>query len=78
MKQRKNYSNTKVIARNLLLNFSYRRFKQADFNKDSFIVDIMTFLMQNFNPIDLDRKLDVEKNAIWLNFCGTILFHTGL
>ena len=61
MKQRKNYSTTKVKARNLLTDVSYRRFKPTDFNKDNFIVDIMTFLTQNFNPINLDRKLDVEK-----------------
>ena len=35
-----NYSNTKVKARNLLTNVSYRRFKQSDFNTSSFIVDI--------------------------------------
>ena len=40
---------------------TYGRFKQTDFKKDSFIVDIMTFLTQNFIPINLDRKLDVEK-----------------
>ena len=61
MRERKDYSNTKVKTRNLLTNVSYRRFKQTDFDKNNFIVDIMPFLTQNFNPINLDRKLDSEK-----------------
>ena len=61
MKRRNDYSNTKVKTRNLLTNVSYRRFKQSDFNKTSFIVDILSFLVQNFNPINLDIKLDTEK-----------------
>ena len=68
MKQRKNYSSTKVKARNLLRKVSYRRFKQTDFNKANFIVDIITFLTQSFNPINLDRKLDVEKERDMIKF----------
>ena len=60
MKRRKDYSNTKVKTRNLLTNVSYRRFKQSDFNKNSFIIDILSFLAQNFNPINLDRKVYIE------------------
>ena len=59
-----NYSNTKVNPRNLLTNVSYRRFKQSDFNTSSFIVDILSFLVQNFNPINLDRKLDNIKRNV--------------
>ena len=61
MKRGKNYSNTKVKARNLLTNASYRRFKQSDFNKTSFVVDILSILVQHFNPINLERKSNVEK-----------------
>ena len=61
MRQRKDYSNTKVKTRNLLTNVSYRRFKQTDFNKKNFIVDIMSFVTQNFNTVNLDRKFDLEK-----------------
>ena len=68
MKQRKDYSNTKVKTRNLLTNVSYRRFKQSDFNKDSFIIDILSFLVQNFNPINLERKLDIEKERDMVKF----------
>ena len=68
MRQRKDYSNTKIKTRNLLTNVSYRRFKQTDFNKNNFIVDIMSFLTQNFNPINLDRKLDSEKERDMVKF----------
>ena len=78
MRERKDYSNTKVKTRNLLTNVSYRRFKQTDFNKKKLIVDIVSFLTQDFNPVNLDRKLDQKKNAIWLNFCGTIVFCMSL
>ena len=61
MKRRKDYSNTKVKTRNLLTNVSDSRFKQSDFNKTSFIVDILSFLVQNFNPINFKRKLDLQK-----------------
>ena len=61
MKQRKHYSNKKVKARNLLTNVSYRRFKQSDLNKISFIIDMLSFLVKNFNPINLERKFDVYK-----------------
>ena len=68
MKQRKDYSNTKVKTRNLLTDVSYRRFKQSDFNKNSFIIDILSFLVQNFNPINLERKLDIEKERDMVKF----------
>ena len=68
IKRRNDYSNTKVKTRNLLTNVSYRRFKQSDFNKTSFIVDILSFLVQNFNPINLDIKLDTEKERDMIKF----------
>ena len=68
IKRRKDYSNTKVKTRNLLTNVLYRRFKQSDFNKDSFIVDILSFLLQNFNPINLERKLEMEKERDIVQF----------
>ena len=71
MKRRKGYSNTKVKTRNLLTNVSYRRFKQSDKKivyKNSFIIDILLFLVQNFNPINLERKLDTEKERDMVKF----------
>ena len=60
IKRRNYYINTKVKTRNLLTVF-YRRFNQSDFNKKSFIVDILSFLVQHFNPVNLDIKLDTDK-----------------
>ena len=57
-----NYSNTKVKARNLLTIVSYRRFKQKGFNNSSFIIDILQFVVLYFTPINLDRKLNNEKD----------------
>ena len=68
MRQRKDYSSSKVKTRNLLTNVSCRRFKQTDFNKEKFIVNIMSFLTQNFNPINLDRKLNLEKEHDMIKF----------
>ena len=68
MIRKKDYSNTKVKTRNLLTNVFYRRFKQSDFNKSGFIIDILPFLLQNFNPINLDRKLDTEKEYDMIKF----------
>ena len=68
MKRRKGYSNMKVKTRNLLTNVSYRRYKQSDFNKSGFIIDILSFSLQNFNPINLDRKLDTEKERYMVKF----------
>ena len=68
IKRRSDYSNTKVKTRNLLTNVSYRRFKQSDFHNSSFIVDILSFLVQNFNPVNLDIKLDLEKERDMVTF----------
>ena len=60
------YSNTKVKARNLLTNVSYRRYKQQDFNNARFVIDILSFLVQNFNPSNLDRKLYNENERLYI------------
>ena len=61
MKKRPDYSSTKVKTRNLLTNVSYRRVKQSDFNNQNFVIYILSFMVQNFNPVNLDIKLEVEK-----------------
>ena len=68
MKKRPDYSSTKVKTRNLLSNVSYRRFKQSDFNNQSSIIDILSFMVQNFNPINLDIKLEFEKERDMIKF----------
>ena len=46
----------------MLTNVSYRRFKQSDFIKQFYYWCFKTsYLLQNFNPINLDKKLDNEK-----------------
>ena len=57
--KKNHYSNTKVKTRNSLTNDSYRRYKQKDFDNVSFIIDILSFIAQNFNPIGLERKLEI-------------------
>ena len=68
MKRRSGYSNTKVKTRNLLTNVSYRRFKKSDFPKNNFIIDIVSFLVQNFDPVNLDIKLDTDKERETIKF----------
>ena len=67
-KQKSDYSSTKVKARNLLTNASYRRFKQSGFYKDSFVIDILSFMVQNFNPVNLNIKLEIEKERDMVKF----------
>ena len=62
------YSSTKVKARNLLTNVGYRRFKETDFLNLNFIVDLLSFLLQNFNPINIDRKVDTEDEQLMIQF----------
>ena len=68
LKRRSDYSNTRVKTRNLLTNVPYRRFKQSDFNNKSFIIDILSFLVQNFNPVNLDIKFDIDKEQDIVKF----------
>ena len=49
MKQRKDYSTTKVKTRNLRTKVSNRIFAQFEFHKNSFIIDTLSFLVQNLN-----------------------------
>ena len=66
------YSNTKVKTRNLLTNVSYRRYKQKDFAKASFIIDILSFIVQNFNPTELERKLELENEIQYIKMMWDI------
>ena len=59
IKRRKDYSNTKVKTKNLLTNVSYIRFKKFYFNKGSFIIEILSFLLQNVTSIYLEKKLNI-------------------
>ena len=67
-KRSTSYSSTKIKARNLLTNVGYRRFKSSDFSNLNFIVDILSFILQNFNPINLDRKVDQEDEKLMMKY----------
>ena len=67
-KRNTTYSSTKLKARNLLTNVGYRRFKSSDFANYNFIVDILSFILQNFDPINIDRKVDSEDEQLMINF----------
>ena len=45
-KKSKPYSNTKVKARHFLTNIACKRYKDSDFQKDNFVVDVFSFLVQ--------------------------------
>ena len=68
MKRRSDYSNTKVKTKNLPTNVSYRRFKQSDFHKNNFIIDKVSFLVQSFNAVNFDIKLDTDKERETVKF----------
>ena len=67
-KQKAFYSSTKVKARNLLTNVAYRRYKESDFNKTTFVIDILSFLVYNCNPTNLEIKLETDKERDMIKF----------
>ena len=67
-KRNTEYSSTKVKARNLLTNISYRRYKESDFMNLNFIIDLLTFTLQYFNPIDIAQKVNDEDEQKMINF----------
>ena len=76
IKHRSDYSNTKVKTRNLLPNVSYRRFKQSDFHKNNFIIDILSFKISIL--LICIKSLTQIKKERQLNFCGTNVFQSSL
>ena len=72
------YSSTKVKARNLLTNVGYRRFKESDFKNQSFVTDILSFLLHNFNPINIDRKVDTENEQKMISFLWEVCVPVSL
>ena len=62
------YSSAKVKARNLLTNVAYRRYKLSDFNRKDFVIDILSFLVFNCNPTNLEIKLETDKERDMIKF----------
>ena len=67
-KQKAFYSSTKEKARNLLTNVAYRRYKLSDFNKTNFVIDILSFMVYNCNPTNLEIKLETDKEREMIKF----------
>ena len=70
--KKRKYSTTKVKTRNILTNLSYTRVNNLDFDNYSYVLDILTFIVQYLNVFLLDIKLEteLEKNMllfIWQN-----------
>ena len=58
MRKNVNCSPTKVKARNFLINISYNRIKNSDFENRSFIIDCYSFILLYLNPFYLERKFE--------------------
>ena len=76
--KKRKYSATKVKTRNILTNLSYIRVNRLDFDNKSYVLDILTFIIQYLNSFLLDLKLetDLEKNMlmfVWQNCLPTKL-----
>ena len=70
---RQRYSTTKVKVRNFLTNIAYRRYKKPDFENSNFVIDVYSFLLQNLNPLMIDRKFDNDNDrqcikTLWQKF----------
>ena len=50
----------------------FRRYKQKDFATASLIIDILSFIVQNFNPIGLERKLEIETERQYIKMMWDI------
>ena len=59
-------------ARNLLTNVAYRRYKISDFEKKTFVVDILSFMVFNCNPTNLEIKLETDKEREMIKFLWDI------
>ena len=76
--KKRKYSATKVKTRNILTNLSYIRINSLDFDNKSYVLDILTFIIQYLNVFLLDIKLEteLEKNMlmfVWQNCLPTKL-----
>ena len=75
---RKRYSTTRIKARNFLTNIAYRRYKKFDFNNGNFVIDVYSFLLQNLNPLMINRKFDMKMIGNALNCYGKNIYHYNL
>ena len=67
----KNYSTSKIKARNFLTNVSYNRITTVDYKNQNFVVDCFTFMIWYLNPFYLERKFEtiIERefvSTLWM------------
>ena len=58
------YLPTKVKARNFLSNIAYSRISREDFDKNSFIIDVFTYLVLDLKPFFCMRLIRRRKIGI--------------
>ena len=74
----KNYSNTKVKARNFLTNVSYNRISTVDYKNTNFVIDCFTFLILYLNPFYLERKFEAISEREFINTLWAYLMPCAL
>ena len=74
----KNYSSTKIKARNFLTNVSYNRITTVDYKNKNFVVDCFTFLILYLNPFYLERKFESSTEREFVNVLWMFLMPSNL
>ena len=80
----KNYSSTKIKARNFLTNVSYNRIDfdykniTVDYKNKNFVIDCFTFLILYLNPFYLERKFESSTEREFVNVLWMFLMPSNL
>ena len=74
----KNYSSTKIKARNFLTNVSYNRITTVDYKNQNFVIDCFTFLILYLNPFYLERKFESSTERDFVNVLWMFLMPSNL
>ena len=74
----KNYSSTKIKARNFLTNVSYNRNTTVDYKNKNFVIDCFTFLILYLNPFYLERKFESSTEREFVNVLWMFLMPSNL
>ena len=74
----KNYSSTKIKARNFLTNVSYNRITTVDYKNQNFVIDCFTFLILSLNPFYLERKFESSTEREFVNVLWMFLMPNNL
>ena len=74
----KNYSSTKIKARNFLTNVSYNRITTVDYKNKNFVIDCFTFLILYLNPFYLERKFESSTEREFVNVLWMFLMPSNL